>query len=93
MCDQLDGGPKHPDCIKVAALLSIQVDFAKHSECVPKSEFEQIKKRVTRDPDYLQAGKKPGTKEVYESPHVLGQMYRDVDINKYYELCTRSEYH
>ena len=27
-------GPKHPDCLTLAHLQSIAVDFAKHGECV-----------------------------------------------------------
>jgi hypothetical protein len=36
LCDYYGrDGPKHPDCIFLANLASIAVDFAKHGECVP----------------------------------------------------------
>ena len=89
MCDKL--GPKHPDCIEVAAMISVQVDFAKHSECISREAFQAVKKRVEAYPDYL-GNKNDQNKKTYESQHVLGQMYRNVKIDEYYEQCTRMEY-
>ena len=53
MCDQKPLGPKDADCIKVAAMISVQVDFAKHSECISKQAFEHIKESIKAFPDYL----------------------------------------
>ena len=64
-------------------MISIQVDFAKHSECVSKKDFQDIKAKVTKYPDYLQKQSSGSNREIYESSHVLGQMYRDIDINEY----------
>ena len=72
-------------------MISIQVDFAKHSECVDRRDFETIKSEVTAYPDYLVSSSN-SNKVVYESQHVLGKMYRHVEIIKFYEQCTKAEY-
>lgn len=92
ICDKSTLGPKDPNAIKVAAMVSVQVDFAKHSLCVPRKDFEAVRQMVTEYPDYLSKTTTAASKPTYESKHVLGQMYRHVNISQYYEDCTRIEY-
>lgn len=94
MCDQSPEGPKGKEAMEVAAMISVQVDFAKHSECITKESFEAIKRKVTKYPDYLQSKSKTtaSQREIYESTHVLGHMYRHINIKDFYEMCTRTEY-
>ena len=73
-------------------MISVQVDFAKHSLCVPRKDFEQVRDMVKEYPDYLTRTTTAASKPTYESNHVLGHMYRHVNISKYYEDCTRTEY-
>ena len=42
LCDQKEGGPKHPEAKQVAAMISVQVDFAKHSDCISKKQFTTV---------------------------------------------------
>jgi hypothetical protein len=43
----------------------VAVDFAKHGKCVSKSSYESIEQKLTRLPDYMEAGNP--NKEVVES--------------------------
>ena len=87
MCDKSPMGPKDPDAIEVAAMISVQVDFAKHSECISREAFQKIKAKVNEYPDYLASKSRTtnSVKKVYESTHVLGHMYRHVNISDFYE--------
>lgn len=67
------------------------MDFAKHSECISKKDFHDVQEKVKRYPDYLVYQNKQN-REVYQSEHVLGKMFRHVQIKEFYEQCTRTEY-
>ena len=47
LCDYYGrDGPKHPDCVQLSHLASIAVDFAKHGECVSKTEYKHLEKLI-----------------------------------------------
>ena len=55
LCDQLGrDGPTHPDCIFLSHLCAVAVDFAKHGECVSKSEYEHLEKLIKEWPDFME---------------------------------------
>ena len=55
LCDQFGrDGPKEPDCLTLAHLQSIAVDFAKHGECVPKNAFAEMQREFTAWPDFME---------------------------------------
>lgn len=56
-------GPKHKDCLTLAHLQSIAVDFAKHGEYVPGHIIEKFEKKVNAWPDFFEKN----NKEMYES--------------------------
>ena len=41
--DQKALGPKDPLALEIAAMINVQVDFAKHSECISRDAFQKIK--------------------------------------------------
>ena len=47
-------GPKHVDCLYLAHLHSIAVDFAKHGESVPYYAFEKYAKALKCWPDFFE---------------------------------------
>jgi len=47
-------GPLDPDCLKLAHLQSIAVDFAKHGKCVNKREYEPLHKQIDAWPDFFE---------------------------------------
>jgi hypothetical protein len=55
LCDQLGReGPMHEDCIFLSHLASVAVDFAKHGECVSKTEYIHLEKMIERWPDFFE---------------------------------------
>lgn len=66
------------------------VDFAKHGKCVSKSSYESIEQKLTRLPDYMEAGNP--NKEVIESQYVLGKLYRGVDCKAYFKKCIQGDH-
>ncbi|KAI1300421.1 RNA dependent RNA polymerase-domain-containing protein, partial [Xylaria venustula] len=65
-CDQLEGGPKHPDCVKLAHLHSNAVDYPKSGS--PAHLEESLRPR--KYPHFME---KPG--KSYYSRKILGQLY------------------
>ena len=47
-------GPKHPDCLTLAHLQSIAVDFAKHGEPVDAKCIAKIEEQVVQWPDFFE---------------------------------------
>jgi RNA-dependent RNA polymerase len=76
-----DQGPFNEDAVELSRLQGIAVDFAKHGIAVKDSDFSQIKEKVKEFPDFLE--KDPETYKVFESPHVLGELYRMVKPVEY----------
>ena len=71
-------GPKHPECLTLAHLQSIAVDFAKHGECVDIKAISRIDQIVQDWPDFFE---KP-YREMRVSLGILGQLYRDISNEK-----------
>ena len=75
LCDQRGrDGPKTPDCLQLAHLQSIAVDFAKHGECVPPNAIKDIQDAFTCWPDFFEKD----NQESRVSHGVLGRLYRDI---------------
>ena len=81
-------GPADPKCIKLAQLASIAVDFAKHGECVAKSEYKDLELELKEWPDFFE---KPN-RDCYESDGILGVLYRSLDSKPVADLFQRQEY-
>lgn len=91
LCDQIGPlGPYQEECVELSRLISVAVDFAKHGKCVSKSSYEAIEQKLTRLPDYMEAGNP--NKEVIESPYVLGKLYRGVDCKSYFKKCIQGDH-
>lgn len=76
LCDMIGPkGPEEPDCIYLAQLASVAVDFAKHGECVALDSFSSMQERLKKWPDFME---KKNIIE-YESKGVLGKLWRDLD--------------
>ncbi len=55
LCDQLGRmGPKSEDCLVLSHLQSVAVDFAKHGECVAKTEYQKFEKMLEASPDFFE---------------------------------------
>ena len=79
LCDQFGPeGPKRPDCLALAHLQSIAVDFAKHGECVPPNAIKDIQEQFTCWPDFFEKD----NQESRISTGVLGKLYRDIRNEK-----------
>lgn len=57
-------------------MCSVAVDFAKHGECVSKQNFKWMQALIEEYPDFIE--KDSLLKPSFESPGVLGQLYRDI---------------
>ena len=91
LCDQLGAtGPYDPDCVELSRLISVAVDFAKHGKCVSRGSYEHIEERLSQWPDFMEAGNPK--KEVLESPHILGRLYRGVDCKRYFKKCIEGDH-
>ena len=91
LCDQLGPkGPYDPDCIELSRLISVAVDFAKHGKCVSKSSYEHIEEKLTQWPDFMES--KNPKKEVIESQHILGKLYRAVDCKHFFKKCIEGDH-
>ena len=89
LCDSIGReGPKDPDCLTLAHLQSIAVDFAKHGEAVPHNDFSEIEKRFQVWPDWFE---KVGF-ESYESTCVLGTLYRDISNDQALECFMQFDF-
>ena len=93
LCDHAGkDGPKDVHNMKLASLISIMVDFAKHGQCMNADEIKDARERCKHlYPDFM-AKEERGQDEIYFSPNILGQLYRKVGYESYYEECTKSEY-
>lgn len=79
LSDQLGkDGPKHPDCLTLAHLQSIAVDFAKHGECVDPSAMKRLQGLVDEWPDYFENP----NKMLRTSDGILGQLFREISNEK-----------
>ena len=55
LCDQLGrDGPKYPQCLTLAHLSSIAVDFAKHGEPVDSACVNKFEQMVKEWPDFFE---------------------------------------
>lgn len=89
LCDLIGReGPKDPDCLTLAHLQSIAVDFAKHGEAVPQDAYSEIAERVQAWPDFFE---KVGA-ESYVSTCVLGTLYRDISNDQAMELFMQFDF-
>ena len=89
LCDQYGrDGPKHPDCLALAHLQSIAVDFAKHGECVPPAAFKPMQEAFTYWPDFFEKD----NQESRLSDGVLGVLYRDISNEGPMEAFIRQDY-
>jgi RNA-dependent RNA polymerase len=53
-CDLLGRkGPLKDICVRLSGLQAIAVDFAKHGECVPRAEFQDLLKKLDEWPDFF----------------------------------------
>lgn len=82
LCDHYgQHGPRHEDCIALAHMCSVAVDFAKHGECVSEENYAAMRKLCTQaNPDFLERDSMK--KRTFESEGVLGQLYRDVSCSE-----------
>ena len=89
LCDQNgQKGPLTEDCLTLSHLQSVAVDFAKHGECVSKSEYATIEKMVEAWPDFFEKE----FRKMRKSDGVLGKLYRDVHNEQAMEAFIRNDY-
>ena len=69
-------------------MAATMVDFAKHGATVPPRAVEEMDSLIKKYPDFMNSNK-TGT---YESPRLLGQMYRDIDMEGKHINCLRVEW-
>ena len=67
----------HEDCIFLSHLASVAVDFAKHGECVSKTEYIHLEKMIERWPDFFEK-----TGKTRQSEGILGILYRNVSCDQ-----------
>ncbi|KAJ3020730.1 UNVERIFIED_CONTAM: hypothetical protein HDU68_009994 [Siphonaria sp. JEL0065] len=89
IADQVDGGSNHPECLKLSELHNQAVDFAKSG--IPP-DFTKVPP-VKRRPDFSYAPHNPVKTGYYNSPRVMGLMYRDRDLNYLLEQSYQSGTH
>ena len=68
----------HEDCIFLSHLASVAVDFAKHGECVSKSEYTHLEKLIETWPDFFEKE----SKKMRQSDGILGILYRSICCDK-----------
>lgn len=91
LCDQIGPqGPYNSDCIELSRLISVAVDFAKHGKCVSKGSYQYIEEKLHQWPDFMESGNPK--KEIIESPHILGKLYRAVDCKQYFKKCIEGDH-
>ena len=81
-------GPKDEDCLKLAHLQSIAVDFAKHGEPVSKGETWEIEEQIKAWPDFFEKS----NQRMYESQGILGQLYREISNREAMEKLIQFDY-
>lgn len=89
LCDYIGkNGPLDPKAQQLSRLIAVAVDFAKHGECVTEEDYKDIK--VDRYPDFME--KDPKLYKTYKSETILGQLYRNVECEQYYQKCIHKEH-
>ena len=89
LCDQYGKeGPKTSNCLQLAHLQSIAVDFAKHGECVPPNAIKKIQEEFTKWPDFFEKD----NQESRRSEGVLGKLYRDIRNEDVMEEFIKQDY-
>lgn len=68
-------GPMSEECLTLAHMQSVAVDFAKHGESIDGNLLEQYDRLVVEWPDFFEKN----NKEMRISEGILGQMYRDIN--------------
>ena len=90
--DRKDQGLRDPTCLEISSLISRAVDFQKSGNEV---DYEVVSKRpelaARRRPDFLRKPEKRYLKdtrhEYYESPNLLGQLFRIPDAGRFEQFA------
>jgi hypothetical protein len=90
LCDK-EGpqGPQNERYIKLCSLIQKSVDFAKHGVPVDPADWaEYDRDNQGKYPDYMSKDENS-----YESPHILGLLYRAVQVDQTWEKGLRREFY
>ncbi len=95
LCDQLGiewdkKGKGGEDTEELSRLIGVAVDFAKHGKCVEHKSYEKIEKKLKQWPDYMETGNRG--KDIVQSGHILGKLYRGIDTKKFYKKCIEADH-
>jgi RNA-dependent RNA polymerase len=80
-------GAFNEKCLKLAELFSIAIDAPKHGNFVRMEDFQKNDLLIKTFPDFLEVGS-----FCYESPGVLGQLYRLINENEFIQQFEMNEY-